>query len=169
MVSFRFTLIGFFTAAVGLIISGGRTQEAGFALVGLSVAIWLIEVRNRILLWRYAHRGMDIEEHWGYRQPSALESKEREASQASTAQYPNLPNPPLFHAPRFHGCTEIRIFFFPIKIEVDDNVKVRDLFRRKHRNLWIGRIATHSVGIDLVFLMTAIYGVVLCFQGSLAK
>ena len=74
VVTFRFTLLGFYLAATGLIIGGVLSKEKAALLLGLSVALWFMELRNRSLLANLAERGMQIErEHWGYRGKRAYE------------------------------------------------------------------------------------------------
>lgn len=73
VVTFRFTLLGFYLAATGLIIGGVLSKEKAALLLGLSVALWFMELRNRSLLANLAERGMQIErEHWGYRGKRAV-------------------------------------------------------------------------------------------------
>ncbi len=67
VVTFRFTLLGFYLAAVGVIYSrvvtiGYRREK--FILILLTFCTYLIELRNRSLYWNLACRGESIEAIW---------------------------------------------------------------------------------------------------------
>ncbi len=66
--SFRFALAGFYVAAVGVIASVGQPGEIHFVvLIGLTIVLWIMDLRTRGLLSNIANRGIHIErEHWGY-------------------------------------------------------------------------------------------------------
>ncbi len=75
VVTFRFTTLSLYLAAVGFIFSGSLSDEKYILLIGISVPLWLIELRNRSLYKELAGRGMQIErEYWGYKGPRAYES-----------------------------------------------------------------------------------------------
>jgi hypothetical protein len=68
VVTFRFTLLGFYLAAAGLIIGSPLSKGKAALLLGLSFSLWLLELRNRSLLENLSYRGMQIErKYWGYR------------------------------------------------------------------------------------------------------
>ncbi len=65
--SFRFTTLGFYLAAVGLIVSGQPTKGKALLLLGLSITLYMVELRNRSLVTNIAQRGVEIErDYWGY-------------------------------------------------------------------------------------------------------
>lgn len=68
VVTFRFTVVGLFLAAAGLLISTDKIEceVKALALIGLTLPVWIIEVRNRTLLRQLTTRGMQIEMLWGY-------------------------------------------------------------------------------------------------------
>lgn len=74
--SYRFTLVGFYTATIGLMMSSGDhlSNEKLILLLWLSIALWLLELRNRVLLFNLTERGVQIERsYWGYRGSRAYE------------------------------------------------------------------------------------------------
>ena len=65
VVSFRFTSLGFYLAAVGLICKDDApTVARGLLLLLITVSIYLIELRNRTLYKNLACRGAEIERIW---------------------------------------------------------------------------------------------------------
>ena len=67
VVTFRFTVLGFFLAALALLLSTGLTPTKGIAILLIDTALWLVELRNRTLYDNLSARGMQIErENWGY-------------------------------------------------------------------------------------------------------
>ena len=59
---FRFTLVGLYLAAVGLLYTSGR-PESCVAILCLAIPVWLIDVRTRLLLRRTQDRLKEIERH----------------------------------------------------------------------------------------------------------
>ena len=66
--SFRFALAGFYLAAVGVIASRAKPAGVHFILlIGLTLVLWLIDLRTRALLANISNRGKQIETRdWGY-------------------------------------------------------------------------------------------------------
>ncbi|MGB2754895.1 MAG: hypothetical protein WBD75_09190 [Phycisphaerae bacterium] len=65
VISFRFTLLGFFIAAVALVLTSENVPfSRGLVLIGISVPVWFIEIRNRQIFHRLLRRGMEIEDKW---------------------------------------------------------------------------------------------------------
>ena len=64
----RFQTVTIFLAAVGLILSSSnQTPRTGLLILGLSVGLWILDLRNRDVLRRLGERGMQIETHeWRY-------------------------------------------------------------------------------------------------------
>ena len=74
VVSFRFTVLGFYLAAVGLIVGSGLSKPKAGLVLGLSFVLWLVELRNRSLLGNLGIRGMQIERDlWGYKGDKAYD------------------------------------------------------------------------------------------------
>ena len=72
--TFRFTTLGFYLAAVGLVAGSTASRASGALLLGVTVALALIEIRNRSLLRTINLRGLQIErELWGRRGTRAYE------------------------------------------------------------------------------------------------
>src|SRR4030095_15276633 len=69
VVTFRFTTLGFYLAAVALICSGETpSRSKAFVLLVITVSLYLVELRNRTLYKNVSDRAMQIErEYWGYR------------------------------------------------------------------------------------------------------
>ena len=68
IVTFRFTLLGFFLAAVGLVVSGVNPSIGEYMLLCfLTLGLYMLELRNRSLLIELDERGIQIErEYWEY-------------------------------------------------------------------------------------------------------
>jgi hypothetical protein len=73
LIGFRLTLLGFYLAAIALILS--NTWPISFPRVVLAllltISLYLFELRTRTLFHHLAKRGMEIEQHnWKYKQRS---------------------------------------------------------------------------------------------------
>jgi hypothetical protein len=66
VVTFRFTTLGFYLAAVGIILSGTPSLEKYFLLALISISLYIIEIRNRFLKNDLGARAEQIEKKWGY-------------------------------------------------------------------------------------------------------
>ena len=134
VVTFRFTTLGFFLATVGLIIGRGTTSPANSILLCcISIALWLIELRNRSLLNNISRRGMDIERrYWHYKGPGRAyqpfySHMMKESPPAETDPNPG-PKPPPDYTHVFWG-------------------------------LKIKREISHTLGIDLLYLFVFLYAI----------
>ena len=67
--NFRFALIGLYVAGVALMASSERLTEISFCgMIGLSVFLWIIDLRTRGLLSVVSKRGRRIEGcYWNYK------------------------------------------------------------------------------------------------------
>jgi hypothetical protein len=75
VVGFRFTTLGFYLAATGFIVGRNPARAEGLLLLGITIALWLMEVRNRSLIANLAGRGVQIErELWDYSGPRAFDA-----------------------------------------------------------------------------------------------
>jgi hypothetical protein len=61
--TFRFTVLGLFLAAAGLMLSDPTDVKASL-LLAVSLALWLAELRTRSLISHVLRRGSDIERYW---------------------------------------------------------------------------------------------------------
>ena len=65
LASFRFTLVGFYIAALGLIVAGNPGKDSYSLMLWISFCFWILELRNRQLHSNMAERGRQIETYWG--------------------------------------------------------------------------------------------------------
>jgi hypothetical protein len=65
VVGFRFQLLGFFLAAVGFIVSH-QSRASAALLLALAIGLWLVELKNRLLLNRTGERAGEIEALLGH-------------------------------------------------------------------------------------------------------
>jgi hypothetical protein len=66
VVTFRFTTLGFFLAAVALILGVKPSCEKYLILFLITLSLYIIELRNRFLKNELELPAMQIEQHWGY-------------------------------------------------------------------------------------------------------
>ena len=64
LVSLRFTLLGLFVAGVALLMGSKDFPMNGPAIIVLTIAVWIIELRNRIVVRRVQNRLREIEKKW---------------------------------------------------------------------------------------------------------
>jgi hypothetical protein len=134
LASFRFTLVGFYVAAIGLISSGSLGNDKYILLLWLSFCFWILELRNRGLHSNMAERGTQIErDYWGYRGRRAYEPFISHWSRIKPPNDKNAGEPPLIE--------NIRVLFFNIKLPV-----------------------SHTIGLDLLFLGVMIYSLIRMFR-----
>ena len=64
--SFRFALVGFYVAAFGVIALAQQPTKLNFIILfGLTLVVWLVDLRTRGLLMTISNRGMKIErKYW---------------------------------------------------------------------------------------------------------
>jgi hypothetical protein len=134
LASFRFTLIGFYVAAIGLIVAANPGKDKFALMLWISLCFWILELRNRGLHTNMSERGMQIErEYWGYNNKRVYEpfishwSKKPPALDSKTHDVPEPAN-------------EIVKFFF-WKIPLSDRI-------------------SHSLGLDFLFLGVIVYSVI---------
>jgi len=123
VINFRFTTLGFFLAAVGLIVSADAPSRA-HALLLLLVALgaWIVEMRNRSIFRELADRGIEIErEVWGYQGKDAYKPFYSRMLKTEPSGSSPAVKPPI---------SKTKLFFWE--------------FGAKH--------LSHTLGIDLIFL-----------------
>jgi hypothetical protein len=132
--SFRFTLIGFYVAAMGLIASANPGKDRFALMLWTSLCFWILELRNRGLHTNMSERGMQIErEYWGYKGKRAYEpfichwSKERPADDSEAYK---ILKP---------GKDSVKFLFWKITLP---------------------EFISHSLGLDLLFLGVMVYSIV---------
>ena len=132
IVTHRFTLAGFFVAAVGVIAKGGTKLHEAFLLLGLTAAAYIVERRNRDLYTQMSKRAMEIEEKpWGFNRSG-----------------PNDKTVPLFCRFRLDDLHP------DVQKELPDEL-VKQLKSMKN---WLRRqTASHSRGLDLLYLVGVMY------------
>ena len=129
IVTFRFTLLGFYLAASGLIIGSPPSKEKAALLLGLSLSLWFLELRNRSLLENLSHRGMQIErECWGYRGQRSYDPFFCHQNKKKPTDDPEAGEPP---APEY-----TRVWNWRLKIPI-----------------------SHTQGLDLTYLLIALYAI----------
>jgi hypothetical protein len=65
IVSHRFTLLGFYLASVGLIAGKDPSFLEAFLILGLTISMYMMELRNRILYMQMGQRAIEIEiKYW---------------------------------------------------------------------------------------------------------
>ncbi len=128
IVTYRFTVLGFFLATVGLVLKADDLAYRGFILMVLAVLVWLLDIRNRVLLCRLEQRGNEIQKFWN--------SKDAEI------------NRDCKHSFVTHGKDksekEIYIFLNSVKLTPGKS--------------WLDRIARHSLVIDVLMLCVFVSG-----------
>jgi len=92
--SFRFALIGLYVAGVGLIASSTSPNIWNyFLIIGLTIPLWLIDLRTRWLLINIGNRGIQIEKEWGYEgwisQMSNRKTSESKENDSSSVREPD--------------------------------------------------------------------------------
>jgi hypothetical protein len=68
VVTFRFTVLGFYLTAVGLVLAGMPTFWKYLLLTVIAISLWTIELRNRTLKNELSELTRQIEKIWGYTQ-----------------------------------------------------------------------------------------------------
>lgn len=66
VITFRFTTVGFFLAATGLIVQSGMTYDKTILLLVLTLGAWIVEIRNRTIFSAILDRATQIEEDWDF-------------------------------------------------------------------------------------------------------
>jgi hypothetical protein len=134
LASFRFTLVGFYVAAIGLISSGSLGNDKFILLLWVSLCFWILELRNRSLHSNMAERGSQIErEYWGYQGKKAYEPFISHWSRIKPITDKNAGAPP--------SRDKTRILFFNIGLPV-----------------------SHTFGLDLLFLGVMAYSAIRIFH-----
>jgi hypothetical protein len=120
VVSFRFTLVGFFVAAVGLIAAVDFTKEKAALLLWLSIVLWLLELRNRSLLSNLSERSMQIErQYWGYRGLRAYDPFVSHQNKLKPDDDPDAGDPP--------GPDSTKILFWRVRLKIISHTIALDL------------------------------------------
>jgi hypothetical protein len=134
LASFRFTLIGFYVAAIGLISSASPGRDKFIMMLWISMCFWILELRNRGLHTNMSDRGMQIErDYWGYKGKRAYEPfishwrKEKPVNDPEAAEPSKL------------NKDSVKLFVWNAKLP---------------------SLASHSLGLDLLFSGVIIYSIV---------
>jgi hypothetical protein len=143
IITHRFTLLGFFLATVGIIIQGGVTPQDALLIIALTVTLYMVERRNRVLYIQMGKRAMQIEENYWKLVKYNNDRKE-------------IIELPLFcsfeHDRRLKS--ELKdILSEKIKEDLNVNPEIFDKYKIK----WLP--ASHSVGLDFLYCAVAVYAV----------
>src|SRR5262249_19332331 len=126
VVKFRFVLLGFYVAGSLTFLSNAKSAWNYLLVVALSVALFLAELRNRVLYTLLAQRGMWIERQWGHEHGLGYFGRQfRQRAQNKELDAKPFP------------LENIYIMITP--------------FPRIRVTSWLNLAFSHSVGIDLCF------------------
>ena len=104
IVTFRFTTLGLFIAAVGFILGGEITREKALIVLVIDVALYVIELRNRTLYDNLSARAMQIERtYWGYMGKRAYEPFYSRMMKSRPKDDEEAGDPPPLDYPRWHN------------------------------------------------------------------
>jgi hypothetical protein len=131
--SFRFTMIGLYVAAVGVILFPEKPTDINFyGMIALTVILWIIDLRTRGLLFTVRKRGIAIEKccYWGYNGEKEnepylhhMESKENEPAEVTFFFFKNCGFPAFFS----HSLGIDLLFLTAIGCSVVQLCRVREL------------------------------------------
>ncbi len=131
VVQFRFTTLGFFIAAIGFILSGDITKSKALLLLFITLALYMIELRNRTLYNNLSDRAMQIERHcWGYKGSKAYDPFYSHMMKVRPTDDPDAPEPPELDYPTISNRSEI----IPIRV-------------------------SHGRGLDILYAAVAIFAI----------
>jgi uncharacterized membrane protein YqaE (UPF0057 family) len=141
IVTHRFTLLGFFLATVGIIIQNGVTPQDALLIIALTITLYIIERRNRVLYTQMGKRAMEIENvHW------------------DLIRYKNeheIIELPLFC--RFRSKELREKLGKKLSDELEKEITTKPKFLDKVKISFLP--ASHSVGLDWLYLSVAFYAV----------
>ena len=125
VINFRFTTLGFFLAAVGLIVSADvLTRAHALLLLIVASGAWIIELRNRSIFRELADRGIEIERKvWGYRGADIYKP-------LFSRMLKTKPCPPVRATEVKPPTSRTKLFFWEFN----------------------SKLLSHTLGIDLIFL-----------------
>jgi hypothetical protein len=133
VVSFRFTLVGFYLAFIGLIMTGSPSVGKAFLILWLSIVLWILELRNRALLSNLSERGMQIErDYWGYSGSKAYDAFISHQNKVEPLNDPEAGEPP--------GLDYTKILFWRLRLPV-----------------------SHTLALDLMYLGVILYTIIQLF------
>ena len=134
LASFRFTLIGFYVAAMGLIAAANPGEDKFALMLWISLCFWILELRNRGLHTNMSDRGMQIErEYWGFKGKRAYE-------------------PFISHWSKKPPTNDSEAY----KISKPAKESVKFLFWK----IKLPNFISHSLGLDLLFLGVIVYSII---------
>ena len=130
VISFRFTTLGFFLAAVGPIVSADvPTRAHAVLLLVVASGAWIVELRNRSIFRELADRGIEIErEDWGYKGADSYKPLYSRMLKTKPNDATEVLDPPV---------SRTKLLFWE--------------FNSKH--------LSHTLGIDLIFLGVIVFAV----------
>lgn len=139
VVTYRFTLVGFYLATIGLIVGKEVKFLEACLIIGITVAMYMMELRNRTLYMQMGERAMYIERrYWGLNR----------AQENDTGL-------PLFSTMRQNDLPE----------DIKSTLTKEQIARHKEKpKFWRSfdipvLQASHSKGLDLLYLVVASYAI----------
>ncbi len=140
IVTHRFTLLGFFVATVGIVAKDGMGMLTAFLVLVFTIALYMVEHRNRALYTQMSNRAMEIEMNYWKLNRSNAEDK----------------GLPLFCRFRQNELPD------DLKRNLTDEQKKEFEAKPKFFKKWEIPLlpASHSMGLDLLYASVAIYAIV---------
>ncbi|MFH0974956.1 MAG: hypothetical protein V1874_04145 [Spirochaetota bacterium] len=141
IVSHRFTLLGFYLAALGLIVQKEMPPENALLIIAITVAMYIIERRNRALYTQMGKRAIEIEkEHW-----KLIRYNEKD----------EIKELPLFC--RFWKRELQEKLPKKLTEELREEIKDKPKFLNKFKLSFLP--ASHSLGLDWLYLSVMLYAI----------
>ena len=135
VVTYRFTLLGFFAAVVAFIAKQGMDIPQALLLLFLTIGLYIVERRNRVLYTQMSKRAMEIEEkHWRFNRSTINDS-----------------TVPLFCRFRLDELSQEEKNKLPNKLKKE----LESMGRWSIRRL----TASHTVGLDIFYLSVMLYAI----------
>lgn len=144
VITFRFTTLGLYLAAAGLILQAATlvSSEKGFLLLCVTLPIWIVELRNRTIFRDLVNRGMEIENVWN----AGSEKAPKRFYQCMTRDKNDV-NKSSFVAGAPRPLVGLRFFVWDIPLS-------------KCKNKKVPRVLSHTFGIDLLYLIMVLHGLI---------
>lgn len=137
VITFRFTTVAFFIAAVALMLRINNPTIYHYILLFLiSVGIWLVELRNRAIFYNLIERGWEIEKKWADHEKGILPFFTHMTPWDAAKKYPKIPE----ESRRFD---KTRILWF---------------------TRFSARCISHTMGLDIIYLSVIGYSLWLLFS-----
>jgi hypothetical protein len=137
VVKFRFTVLGFFVGGSLVAISNSTRNWQFYAVLAVAIALWIVELRTRIIFRELGLVGVRIENAW-------QAEEDKVADVESNADRKKIPG----------------YFQRALAPAAEPSFNLLGFRIKPRSSLIVERLLTHSVGIDLVYL-TIVAGCIL--------